>query len=53
MKQIEENATKLMDIPLFDANKFFSKTSNNFIGLNTGSILDKISNPNGFSNDIK
>ena len=42
-----------MDLPLFDANKYFNKSNNNFFGLNNNSFLDKISNQNNFNNGIK
>ena len=40
-------------MPLFGTNNSFNKTSNSFIGLNNNSILDAISNPNNFRNEIK
>ena len=52
IKQIEENSIKQTDMPLFNPNKFFDKTSN-FLGLNTNSIINNISNPNIFTKDIK
>ena len=42
-----------MNIPLFNSSKFFDKSTNNFMGLNNNSILDKITNQNNFNNQIK
>ena len=53
IKQIEENSIKQTNIPLFNPNKIFDKTSNNFFELNTNSIINNISNPNIFTKDIK
>ena len=53
IKQIEENSIKQTDMPLFNPNKFFDKTPNNFFGLDTNSIINNISNSNIFAKDIK
>ena len=53
IKQIEENSTKQTNIPLFNPNEFFDKTSNNFFGLNTNSIISNLPNPNIFTKDMK
>ena len=53
LKQIEESSTNQTNMALFNSNKFFDKTSNNFFGLNKNSIINNISNYNIFSKDIK
>ena len=53
VKQIEENSTKPTNIPLFNSNKFFDKSANNFLGLNTNSILKNISTPNIFTKEMQ
>ena len=53
LKQIEENSTKQTSMSLFNPNKFFDKTPNNFFGLDTNSIINNISNSNIFAKDIK
>ena len=53
VKQIEENSSKPTNIPLFNSNKFFDKSANNFLGLNTNSILKNISTPNIFTKEMQ
>ena len=51
-KQIEENSAQKTNMPLFNPNKLFDNTSNNFFG-DTNSNISNIPNPNTFTKDMK